>query len=164
MVLLINQTREKIGVLYGNPETTPGAKALRYILTMNMRVKKVGDIVDDKTKEPLGFEMYVQILKNGLGVSVSSSESNNPIFYNQGTIARASGQSVLNRLSSAGKLVRAGAWWRLIVPNEDAEKATILHRWPSKSALLASLEDEAMLARLRKYEITSEWDDDAELD
>ena len=63
IVILINQTREKIGVLYGNPLTTPGGKAVKFYSAVRVHTKR-GDILRDSEKKIIGQEIKFQITKN----------------------------------------------------------------------------------------------------
>lgn len=63
IVILINQTREKIGVLYGNPLTTPGGKAVKFYSAIRIHTKR-GEILRDDNKNIIGQEIKFQIAKN----------------------------------------------------------------------------------------------------
>ena len=62
VAIFINQIREKIGVMYGNPETTPGGRALKFYATVRMDVRK-GEVLKENGV-PYGNKMKVKIVKN----------------------------------------------------------------------------------------------------
>ena len=64
-VIFINQLREKIGVMFGNPETTPGGKALKFYASVRLDVRK-GDVIKDSQSNPVGARTKVKIVKNKL--------------------------------------------------------------------------------------------------
>lgn len=63
VVIFINQTREKIGILYGNPLTTPGGKALKFYSAVRIHTKR-GEVIRDENKTIIGQEIKFQIAKN----------------------------------------------------------------------------------------------------
>jgi recombination protein RecA len=73
-LLLINQCRMKIGVMFGNPETTPGGMGIPYQASMRFRVSKM-KMLGDKT-DPTGWRMIVRINKNKCGVPFKAPEFN----------------------------------------------------------------------------------------
>lgn len=65
VVIFINQLREKIGVMFGNPETTPGGRALKFYASVRMRVSRDGkEVLDPVTKEKTGHFIKVKVEKN----------------------------------------------------------------------------------------------------
>ena len=62
VAIFINQIREKIGVVYGNPETTPGGRALKFYASVRMEVRK-GEAIKDGTTI-IGNRTRVKIVKN----------------------------------------------------------------------------------------------------
>jgi recombination protein RecA len=62
-LIFINQIREKIGVVYGNPETTTGGNALRFYASQRLQISR-GKNIEDSDKHVVGFEMRVKIKKN----------------------------------------------------------------------------------------------------
>lgn len=66
-VIFINQLRDKIGVMFGNPETTPGGRALKFYSSVRMRVSKSGKEILDDGKNKIGHEITVRIEKNKVG-------------------------------------------------------------------------------------------------
>lgn len=63
IVIFINQTRDKIGVVYGNPETTPGGKALKFFASVRLNVRK-GEKYLGKDDEQIGNEITITAVKN----------------------------------------------------------------------------------------------------
>jgi recombination protein RecA len=61
-VLFINQIREKIGVMYGNPEVTPGGRALKFYASVRIEVRRLGDV--KVAGEKVGNRVRVKVTKN----------------------------------------------------------------------------------------------------
>lgn len=64
-LIWINQTRDAIGVIYGNPETTPGGNALKFYALQRMRVSR-GEKINSTTNQQIGHKVKVSIIKNNL--------------------------------------------------------------------------------------------------
>jgi recombination protein RecA len=72
IVIFINQVREKIGVMFGNPETTTGGRALKFFASARFEVRRLsktdgGEIIDPETKNHLGHRMRIKNVKNKVG-------------------------------------------------------------------------------------------------
>lgn len=63
LIIFINQLRNKIGVMFGNPETTPGGMSLKFYASVRIDVRKKEDL-KDKTGEPTGMRVKTKIIKN----------------------------------------------------------------------------------------------------
>jgi recombination protein RecA len=66
IVIFINQIREKVGVFFGNKETTPGGKALKFFSSVRIDVKR-GDKIEGKDKELIGYTLKTTMVKNKVG-------------------------------------------------------------------------------------------------
>ncbi|MBI4431382.1 MAG: recombinase RecA [Candidatus Omnitrophica bacterium] len=61
-LIFINQIREKIGVMFGNPETTPGGRALKFYSSMRLDIRRIATLKDGET--PIGTRVRVKVVKN----------------------------------------------------------------------------------------------------
>jgi len=104
MVIFINQLRMKIGVMFGNPETTTGGNALKFYASVRLDIRRIGAI--KKGDEILGNETRVKVLKNKVAPPFKKAEFQ--ILYNQG-ISRESEVIVLG--VELGLIEKAGAWY-----------------------------------------------------
>jgi len=104
MVIFINQIRMKIGVMFGNPETTTGGNALKFYASVRMDIRRIGAI--KKGDEVIGNETRVKVVKNK--VAPPFREAMFDILYGEG-ISR---EGEIIDLGVQHKLVeKAGAWY-----------------------------------------------------
>ncbi|MHB1091770.1 recombinase RecA [Thiobacillus sp.] len=104
LVIFINQIRMKIGVMFGNPETTTGGNALKFYASVRLDIRRIGAI--KKGDEIIGNETKVKVVKNK--VSPPFKEAFFDILYGQG-ISR---EGEIIELGVAHKFVdKAGAWY-----------------------------------------------------
>ncbi|MBC2730586.1 recombinase RecA [Thiobacillus sp.] len=104
LVIFINQIRMKIGVMFGNPETTTGGNALKFYASVRLDIRRVGAI--KKGDEIIGNETKVKVVKNK--VSPPFKEAFFDILYGQG-ISR---EGEIIELGVAHKFVdKSGAWY-----------------------------------------------------
>ena len=104
MVIFINQLRIKIGVMFGNPETTTGGNALKFYASVRLDIRRIGAI--KKGDEVLGNETRVKVLKNKVAPPFKKAEFQ--ILYDQG-ISRES--EVIDLGVELGFVEKAGAWY-----------------------------------------------------
>jgi len=103
-VIFINQLREKIGVMFGNPETTTGGKALKFYASVRLDIRRIGPV---KEKEDvIGSHVRVKVVKNKVAPPFKQAEFD--IMYAEG-ISHAS--LVLDIAAESGIIEKSGAWY-----------------------------------------------------
>jgi recombination protein RecA len=103
-VIFINQIRLKIGVMFGNPETTTGGNALKFYASVRMDIRRIGSI--KKGDEVIGSETRVKVVKNKVAPPFKQAEFD--IMYGEG-ISREG--EVLETGVNLGVLEKSGAWY-----------------------------------------------------
>lgn len=81
LLIFINQLRNKIGIMFGNPETTPGGMALKYAASVRIDIRKKEDL-KDKSGNAIGITSKIKIIKNKMAPPMKITEFN--IFYGKG--------------------------------------------------------------------------------
>jgi recombination protein RecA len=104
IAIFINQLREKIGVMYGNPETTPGGRALKFWASVRLEVRR-GDAIKNGTDQ-VGSRTKVKIVKNKVAPPFKNVEFD--IMYGRG-ISRAG--DLLDIAATRGVVTRAGTYY-----------------------------------------------------
>jgi recombination protein RecA len=103
-VVFINQLREKIGVMFGNPETTTGGKALKFYASLRLDIRRIGPVKDKE--DVVGSHVRVKVVKNKVAPPFKQAEFD--IMYAEG-ISHAS--LVLDIAAEAGIVEKSGAWY-----------------------------------------------------
>jgi len=80
IVIFINQIRMQIGVMFGNPETTPGGKALKFYTSVRLDIRRIAQI--KKGEEVMGGRVRVKVVKNKVAAPFKSTEFD--LMYNEG--------------------------------------------------------------------------------
>lgn len=108
IAIFINQLREKVGVMFGNPETTPGGRALKFYASVRMDVRGNTQIkgTGDQKDQNVGKETKVKIVKNK--VAPPFKEALVEIMYGQGISQTG---ELIEIGSSIGVIQKAGAWY-----------------------------------------------------
>jgi recombination protein RecA len=97
IVIFINQLRMQIGVMFGNPETTPGGKALKFYASVRLDVRRIAQI--KKGEEVVGGRVRVKVVKNKVAAPFKAAEFD--ILYNEG-------------ISPEGELIALGEKYEII--------------------------------------------------
>ncbi len=103
-LIFTNQLRQKLGVMFGDPWTTSGGKALPFHSSTRIRLKNMGQIKDTK-KNTIGIKIRAQVIKNRLGPPLRSAEF--PLYFDKGIDDFGSWLEVLK----AHNLVKQGGAW-----------------------------------------------------
>jgi recombination protein RecA len=103
-VIFINQLREKIGVMFGSPETTTGGKALKFYASVRLDIRRIGPVKDKD--EVVGSHVRVKVVKNKVAPPFKQAEFD--IMYAEGI----SHTSLLVDIGAeSGIIDKAGAWY-----------------------------------------------------
>lgn len=103
-VIFINQIRMKIGVMFGNPETTTGGNALKFYASVRMDIRRIGQI--KQGEEIVGNRTRVKVVKNKIAPPFRQAEFD--IMYNQG-ISRSG--DIIDLATAQGLVEKSGAWY-----------------------------------------------------
>ena len=119
-VIFINQLREKVGVMYGNPETTSGGRALKFYASVRIDIRRTEAI--KQGSEIIGNTCRVKIVKNKVSPPFKQCEID--IIYGQGISKEG---EILDRSVELGLIKKAGSWFEYngskIAQGRDAAKA-----------------------------------------
>jgi recombination protein RecA len=103
-VIFINQIRMKIGVMFGNPETTPGGNALKFYSSVRLDIRRIGNIKDGQ--EVVGSRTRVRVVKNKVAPPFKQAEFD--IMYGEGI---SSAGDLLDTAVQTEIIDKSGAWY-----------------------------------------------------
>jgi len=134
IVVFINQIRHKIGVMFGNPETTPGGNALKFYASIRIEVRRAAQI--KQAEQIIGNRVKLKVVKNKVAPPFQTCEFD--IMYNEG-------------ISTAGDLIDVGVKFEVIQKNGNtysfAEEKIGIGRETARLSLRANTK---LMAQIRK--------------
>jgi len=135
--IFTNQLREKVGVMFGNPETTPGGKALKFYASVRLDIRRK-DALKDAAGNVFGNLTKVKVVKNKVAPPFAEAEFE--ILYNHGVNKEG---SILDVGLTHGVVEKKGAWLQfngeLIGQGKDAARQALIEKPALKEKIVAAI-------------------------
>jgi recombination protein RecA len=138
-VVFINQIREKIGVMFGNPETTPGGRALKFYSSVRVDLRKIATISGDA--QVLGVKVRAKIVKNK--VAAPFREAIFEILYSEG-VSRVG--ALIDAAIDCGIVKKSGSWFSFKDKNLAQGREQLRKYIKENDSLKTQLEEEVKTA------------------
>ncbi len=126
LCIFTNQLREKVGIMFGNPETTPGGKALKFYASVRIDIRRK-DTIKDSAGNAIGNNVKVKVVKNKMAPPFAEAEFE--ILFNHGLNKEG---SLLDAGLAAGVIDKKGAWLQfngeLIGQGRDAARQALIEK------------------------------------
>ncbi|MCH9630039.1 MAG: Protein RecA [Chlamydiia bacterium] len=132
--IFINQIREKIGVMFGNPETTTGGRALKFYSSIRMEIRRIGSIKGPENTDA-GNRVKVKVVKNKMAPPFKIAEFD--ILFNEG-ISRAG--SIIDLGVDLGIIEKRGSWFSYKGERLDQGRESVRERLKNDPALADEIE------------------------
>ncbi|MEZ5315246.1 MAG: recombinase RecA [Chlamydiales bacterium] len=141
--IFINQIREKIGVMFGNPETTTGGRALKFYSSMRLEIRRIGGIKGSETSggNDIGNRARIKVAKNKLAPPFRVAEFD--ILFNEGISSEG---SVLDLGVEKGIVEKKGAWYSYGNRRLGQGREAARDEFKKNPALCQEIEDKVLLA------------------
>jgi recombination protein RecA len=124
--IFTNQLREKVGVMFGNPETTPGGKALKFYASVRLDIRRK-DAIKDSANNVMGNHVKVKVVKNKVAPPFAEAEFD--ILFNHGIDKEG---SILDCGLDAGVVEKKGAWLQfngeLVGQGKEAARKALIEK------------------------------------
>ncbi len=142
--IFTNQLREKVGVMFGNPETTPGGKALKFYASVRLDIRRK-DVIKDSAGTAIGNHVKVKVVKNKVAPPFAEAEFD--IYFNQG-IDKLGG--ILDVGVDQGVVDKRGAWLQfngeLIGQGRDAARQALVEKPELAQKIIGAIYEKRLTA------------------
>jgi len=150
IIIFINQIREKVGIMWGNPETTPGGRALKFYASIRLDIRKRKQI-KDKNNNIIAIECETKVSKNKLAAPFKTA--NLRINFGKGISVE---NEIIQLGVGSGLIKRAGGNYKLPqkLTTENFRGLENLCQWLEKNKKKANILKKAIMKRMEKNEST----------
>jgi len=143
--IFINQLREKIGVMYGNPETTTGGRALKFFSSMRLDIRRIAGIKGPNGTDEVGNRVKVKVVKNKLAPPFQIAEFD--ILFNEG-ISRTG--AIIDLGVEYGIIDKKGAWFSYKGQRLGQGRETVREEFKKNTKLVDDIEIQIVQAMKEK--------------